>query len=153
MSDDWTTPINLFKWLDLRFNFTLDAAASDANRLCDNYYTKEDNALTKKWEGSVFCNPPYSLDKEFVEYAKKQRILADKVCLVLPVRSDRVWFQKLLHFSAAQACWITGRLHFGNSGKGANMYSVIFYWAPDIVLPKYVQASEFNDNGKGGATT
>ncbi len=150
--DDWTTPRKLFNWLDNTFNFTLDAAASKENALCEKFYTKEDNSLKQPWNGSVFCNPPYSMAKEFAEYAQSQAIGQKEICLLLPVRSDRLWFQRLLHDAPQwQACWITGRLHFGSSGNGAFMYSVIFYIAPRVTLPRYVDASKFNDNGKGGA--
>lgn len=47
----WETPQSYFEELNERFNFTLDAAASNENAKLSNYYTVEDNALIKKWGG------------------------------------------------------------------------------------------------------
>lgn len=58
--DYWETPQSLFDELNAEFNFTLDAAASDANHKCERYFTKKDNGLLQDWQGeTVFCNPPY----------------------------------------------------------------------------------------------
>lgn len=60
---DWRTPPELFRALDAEFHFTLDAAANEANHLCDRYYTAEDSAFWHSWDGEhVFCNPPYGRD-------------------------------------------------------------------------------------------
>lgn len=39
--DYWETPQSLFDELNAEFNFTLDAAASDANHKCERYFTKK----------------------------------------------------------------------------------------------------------------
>ena len=49
----------------------LDVCASDKNKLCNNYFTKKDNALNKSWwphslTHFAFCNPPRSNNKKFV---------------------------------------------------------------------------------------
>ena len=49
--------------------------------------------------------------------------------------------------------WITGRLHFGGAKKGAFMYNVLFYRHPTLVLPHKLDASMFNDGGRGRAKT
>lgn len=57
---DWGTPQPLFDALDREFHFTLDAAASDANRKCPRYLTEAENALTADiFDHVVWCNPPY----------------------------------------------------------------------------------------------
>ena len=48
---DWETPDDLFKILDDEFHFTMDAAASDQNAKCKQYFTAKDDAITKKWGG------------------------------------------------------------------------------------------------------
>ena len=58
--NEWATPKNLFRELDLEFGFTLDFCASKENAKCDKYYTKKQNALKQFPKGeSIFCNPPY----------------------------------------------------------------------------------------------
>ncbi len=74
--DDWETPQDLFNVLHEEFEFDLDAAANDRNAKCTRYFTKEQDALSQQWEGSVFCNPPYGreipkfLDKAYTESKK-----------------------------------------------------------------------------------
>lgn len=59
LSDEWTTPRDLFDELDAEFHFDLDAASTDGNALCDRHYTAEDDGLSQEWDGTVWCNPPY----------------------------------------------------------------------------------------------
>lgn len=154
-NDEWTTPIKLFNHFDRQYDFTLDAAATRENALCDLYFTKETNALNQiLGRGErAWCNPPYSMAEDFATWAHYQATMRGAcVVMLLPVRSDRIWFQTLLHHPATTQTWITGRLHFGNSKKGAFMYNVLFAWNLRLVEP-YLDASMFNDNKKGGATT
>ena len=59
-SDEWTTPRWLFDLLDEEFHFTLDAASTDENALCERHYTEDDDSLSKSWDGEiVWLNPPY----------------------------------------------------------------------------------------------
>jgi phage N-6-adenine-methyltransferase len=71
LKDLWQTPLPLFKALDLEFEFKLDAAASAKNALCTNYLTERDNALKCGWksDGAIWCNPPYSNIRPWVEKA------------------------------------------------------------------------------------
>ncbi len=60
--DDWGTPPALIEALQTRFcrKFGLDVAASKENKICKEFYSEEDNALTKfwGWNGTAWCNPP-----------------------------------------------------------------------------------------------
>lgn len=48
----WATPRAMFDKLNVMFGpFTLDAAASSKNRLCEDYYTEETDALSRDWGG------------------------------------------------------------------------------------------------------
>ena len=60
-SDEWSTPRDLFQSLDQQYDFTFDVAASKDNARIDQYWTKEDNALTKDWDNShrYWMNPPF----------------------------------------------------------------------------------------------
>ena len=55
----WETPKDFFDKVNNIFNFTLDACAEDTTAKVSNYFTVEDDALTKYWKGVVWCNPPY----------------------------------------------------------------------------------------------
>ena len=126
-SDEWTTPLELFKKLNRRFLFDLDAAADNWNHLLDEWYTKENSGLEHSWEGRrVFCNPPYSQIKlwaaKFIEESKHARCI---VALV-PARTDTKWFQSLMA-SADKVVFIKGRLHFSNAGS-APFPSALAIW-------------------------
>lgn len=157
--DDWTTPQKLFNWLDSRFRFNLDAAASKKSTKCEQYYNARENFLAERSKPAsfarIFCNPPYSLDKEFAE--KCHQLYLDygiSSLLLLPVRSDRVWYQELLHSKNVRDEPYTGRIHFGGSGKGAFMYNInVIIGFKETPTLKYIDAGEFNDKGRGSATT
>ena len=58
--NDWRTPPELFRLLDMEFRFTLDAAADDENHLCEQYLTEAEDALSADVaDHVVWCNPPY----------------------------------------------------------------------------------------------
>ncbi|EPC12611.1 Chaperone protein DnaJ [Lacticaseibacillus paracasei subsp. tolerans Lpl7] len=60
--DDWETPQKLFEKLNDRYHFVIDLAATSKNAKCKNYYTVEDDALSKDWSkvnGPKWLNPPY----------------------------------------------------------------------------------------------
>ena len=64
----WETPQDFFDKVNDIFNFTLDACAEDNTAKVSNYFTVEDDALTKEWKGVVWCNPPYGREQvKFVE--------------------------------------------------------------------------------------
>lgn len=53
-SDEWATPQNLFDEMNNEFNFDLDVCATDENHKCPEYYTKEQDGLSKNWGGGEF---------------------------------------------------------------------------------------------------
>ncbi len=55
---DWETPQSLYFDLDSEFHFTLDAAASDENHKCRDYFTAETDGLSHDWGGANrLCEP------------------------------------------------------------------------------------------------
>lgn len=52
-TDDWATPQDFFDQLDKEFHFTLDPCADDQNHKCDQFYTREQNGLSKDWGGTL----------------------------------------------------------------------------------------------------
>jgi len=80
-SGEWETPQDLFDELHREFHFTLDPCASHDDHKCDNYYTVEDNGLSKDWTGNVFVNPPYG--REIGKWMKKALIMCvSGICLL-----------------------------------------------------------------------
>lgn len=92
--DERETPPELFKALDDRFGFTLDAAASAKNAKLPRFNSLEDPNRFD-WKGErVWCNPPYSEIRVWVEKALISG--AELVYLLVPNWTDRAWWQELI---------------------------------------------------------
>lgn len=90
-----TDPV-LFAKLDERFGFTLDVAATPANAKCEQFFTLEDDGLTRSWTGRVWCNPPYSQIREWVEKAWNEwwADRSELIVMLLPAnRPEQGWWQ------------------------------------------------------------
>lgn len=79
-----------------RFGFTVDAAASPHNAKVGTFWTKDDCGLVHTWAGHrVWCNPPYSNIRPWVEKAATFR--ADIAVLLLPAnRTEQAWWQDII---------------------------------------------------------
>lgn len=118
-SDEWQTPKEVYDYLNGVYNFTLDAAASELNHMCSNYYSEQDNALTKSWDGRVFLNPPYSKGKQQAFIAKaieetQNNPKCECVVTLIPARTDTKAWHELIFKNASEIIFIKGRLKFSN---------------------------------------
>lgn len=135
-SDEWETPKELFDKLDKEFNFNVDAAATDENALCRRYFDKEyNNALdARPWDvyngdTKVWCNPPYSLCKEFVKKACEEWKRGCKIVMLLPARTDTRWFHEYIYQkNGVKVEFIKGRLKFSQSKNSAPFPSMLVYF-------------------------
>lgn len=114
---NWQTPPELFMAWDMCFGFTMDGASEPGNGLLPKASTA-DNPLP--WEGErVFCNPPWSNIRPFVELAAT----ADLAVLLVPARTNAKWFHRALELGA-QVRFFPGRVKFvrpdGSGGPGHN---------------------------------
>jgi len=116
-SSEWETPWDFFDKLDRIFHFTLDPCATPENtKVPLHYFTKEDDGLTKGWDGEVvFMNPPYGrqigkwIEKAYKEGEKIDTIV---VCLI-PARTDTSWWHN--YCTRAREIWfLRGRIKFIN---------------------------------------
>jgi site-specific DNA-methyltransferase (adenine-specific) len=137
---EWATPADLFAGLDAEFAFTLDACATADNARCAAYFTREEDGLSQRWWGRVWCNPPYGRGiGAWVEKARASVRSGDAelaVCLV-PARTDTAWWQDLIAppqagGGAGEVRFLRGRLRFSGAASGAPFPSavVVFRDAP-----------------------
>lgn len=134
-SEEWETPQDLFDALDSIYHFTLDACASIDNYKVAKYYTKEDDGLSKSWEGEkVWCNPPYGrgitglwVKKAYDEwYSNYDLTKPTIIVMLLPARTDTKWFHDYLCFNNnIKIDFIKGRLKFSGSKNSAPFPSMI----------------------------
>ena len=128
LTDAWATPPDLFAQLDAKHDFDLDVAASSLNHLCEKWYGLDhpDNSrrdgLTGKWEGHIWCNPPYG--RVIKDWVLKASLHSDLVVMLLPARVDTKWFHELV-LPYAQVEFIKGRLKFGGSVTSAPFPSML----------------------------
>lgn len=122
-TDDYSTPINFLKELDKEFNFTFDPCP---------LRSEDKTIFFKEWKGRVFCNPPYSnirpfIEKALIELRKKNIELA--VFLVF-ARTDTKWFHELV-YNKAEIRFIKGRLKFGDGKNSAPSPSMLIIFRGD----------------------
>ena len=89
------TPKGIWNEISKEFNFTLDACASKENHLCDKYYTKEDDCLTKDWIGEVvYCHPMFDGKiGRFVEKCAAEKVLS---VMLLPAATHTRYFHRFI---------------------------------------------------------
>lgn len=121
-SNEWGTPLSFYNKLDSIFHFTLDPAATKALAKCSNFFTKEDDGLSKDWSGNiVFCNPPYGrgikhwIKKGFEEGKKEDTV----VVMLVPARTETKYFMDYC-WHAKEIMFVKGRLTFENEDGKTN---------------------------------
>jgi phage N-6-adenine-methyltransferase len=93
-TDDRRTPDDLWLPLHEEFGFTLDAAARPWNSKTPRHCT---DGLAESWAGErVWCNPPFSDVRPWVEKAWSED-KAEVVVMLLPAnRVEQRWWQELV---------------------------------------------------------
>src|SRR5262249_44825424 len=99
---EWSTPPELFAEWDSKFHFTLDACAMLDNAKCPRFFTRHEDGLQQRWEGRVWCNPPYG--RSIGQWLRKalesvQMGIAEVVVCLVPVRRMRFRGAVPLHCS------------------------------------------------------
>lgn len=124
--DEWYTPYDLYEQLNDEFNFTLDPCATIENHKASKYYTIEDDGLKKSWNNEiVFCNPPYSNIKNWVEKAYFESMNCIVVMLI-PARTDTRYFHDYIYKKdGVEIRFLKGRLKFGGNKNSAPFPSMI----------------------------
>ena len=135
----WETPQDFFNKLNEIFNFNLDSCAETGTAKCSNFYTKEDDALTKDWEGVVWCNPPYGREQaKFVLKAYEESVKHNSTVVVLiPARPDTKLWQNIIFPNANQVCFIKGRLKFGGAKESAPFPSALVVFGYEVDLSSF----------------
>lgn len=114
----------------------LDPASCEiANRTvqADEYYTAEQDGLTKEWFGRVWMNPPYAsaLVAQFAEKLTDGALRGDILEAIALVNNatETKWFARLIE-AASAVCFPTGRVRFldpqGNPGAPLQGQALIY---------------------------
>lgn len=106
-SDNYATPKKFYDRLNSEFNFDFDPCP----------LRSEFDGLLTEWNGSIFCNPPYSNIEPFIRKGLDEiRLFNAKVIVYLiPVRSDTKYWHELIMKRADEIRFVKGRLNFNES--------------------------------------
>jgi hypothetical protein len=142
--DEWYTPAKYVELVrkvlgEIDLDPASNATAQQTVR-AKKYYTKEDDARTKVWEGRTFLNPPYSqpLVEQFTDrfvVCFDSGAIPSGIVLVNNA-TDTSWCQALLR--RCVACFTDGRIPFerapGKPVKGTRQGQIFFYLGPEPEL-------------------
>lgn len=127
---EWETPQWLFDLLDREFHFELDVCASDANAKCNRYFTKIDNGLAQRWEGTCWMNPPYGRGIEnWMGKAKASAQSGSTVVCLVPARPDTEWWWD--NCIESEIRFIKGRLKWPPNDTIAPFPSAVIIMRPN----------------------
>lgn len=166
--NSWATPKWVFSALKKRFDFILDAAASDQNHKCDLFLTKEEDALKLNWRNftgakktnneAVWINPPYDNIKPWIEKAIQESVCNHyTVVMFIPATPDVGWWPR----DEVDEIWFItkGRIAFehpltGKPVNGNTKGSAVLIFRPlhdsKITITRYVNRDDLkalaNDN-------
>lgn len=129
---EWETPDDLFKMLDMEFNFVRDLAADKNNTKCYDFFshTLDEyhrggipcDSLKQDWaEGFGFAyqwlNPPYGREvKDWVKKCDEEAQKGAKIVALLPARTDTKWFHDRI-YRKYEVRFLKGRLKFKLNGE------------------------------------
>lgn len=132
-TEEWSTPQEFFNKLNQEFDFELDPAATAENTKCPRFFSKDSDGLQQSWcEYTTFVNPPYGrgVTGKWVEKAHDEWERGGTVVMLLPARTDTVWFHKWI-VGKAIVRFVKGRLKFGGSLNPAPFPSMVVIFHPD----------------------
>jgi len=126
---DYESPKDMIERLSYFFDWDLDVCAERPN-VCKNFFTREDDGLSRDWLGLCWMNPPYGKKRRIGDWIAKAReqgaIYGDTtvVCL-LPARTGTRWWHDNVPY-ANFVVFIEGRLRFDLPGGEAAPHSAGF---------------------------
>lgn len=156
--DRWRTPPDLYARLDAEFGFALDAACDSDNKVAQWGICRDlgDDALRREWHrylgvkpgkgGAVWCNPPYSNMRPWLERGRAEGRHVTVVMLV-PADTSTRWWRDLVAADASEVRFLTGRPKFHlpeggehktkRSGGGLTVPAALVIYRPAGGPPHY----------------
>lgn len=148
--DDWRTPPDLYARLNAEFHFALDAACETVNQLSPAglQVDRGEDSLLLPWHlsgGAVWCNPPYSRIRPWLEQAFRAGRFVPVVMLIPADTSTRWWFECVAR-DASEVRFLVGRvkflhpdgsLHSTKRSSGGLTPSAVVIYRPSGGPPRY----------------
>ncbi len=118
-SDEWYTPPDIFRALNLKFNLDPCAPSHQHWVPAHRFYVLPDDGLALPWEGCVFLNPPFGGRNGHVPWLRKFFEHGNGVAIVRAYTSSGWWHD--LMPQAHAICFPRGKTQFirpdGSVGK------------------------------------
>jgi len=115
--DSFRTPQYIFDWLNSKYNFDINLASDQNNKLCAESYDKKYDALSAIWfdpEFDIlvgFCNPPYSKINPWIEKAIDEAKFGFTTVFLIPDFNGEEMFD-LISRHATTIIHLIGRVSF-----------------------------------------
>jgi len=116
LSDNWNTPVSLYKKLDKEFLFDFDPCPQD----------HDFDGLSIEWGKRNFVNPPYSEWQKWVEKGYHESRKGKLVVFLLPSRTDTKVFHDYIIPFADEIRFLRGRLRFRFQGDRTKRHNAPF---------------------------
>ena len=128
--------------------FDLDPCTSEIaysfNHSASNYYTIEDDGLSKEWFGRVWLNPPYS-QPAITQFMEKMALHNNGIALLYN-RSDNQMFHSFIFPVADSIFFIKGRIRFfkpdGTRGEQPGAGSVLIAFGENNTCLLYTSSED-----------
>ena len=128
-TDDWATPMKVFRQLDHEFHFSLDVCADEHNAKCGQYFTREDDGLSQEWTGVCWMNPPYGKTiGKWMQKAYESALQGATVVCLVPSRTDAAWWHDWA--MKGEIRFLRGRIKFGGAKESAPFPSAVVVFNP-----------------------
>lgn len=127
ISDEWLTPPEIIKELG---PFDLDPCCPESMpwKTANKHYTPIDNGLLMRWDGFIWCNPPYG---RYSEAWLNRMVLHNNGIALIFARTETDMFFKYVWDKATSLLFIKGRITFYKpNGKKASHNS----GAPSVLI-------------------
>jgi len=134
--DQYETPDEVFNHYDAKYHFYMDVCATRESAKVRRFFTKETDALTKKWIGPCWMNPPYSGLKKWVKYAHEQSLQGATVVGLVPAWCGDSWFHEFVG-PFAQVTFLRKRLKFMGSNRqpfAAYFANMVCVWPREAAI-------------------
>lgn len=141
-SDNWYTPTWLIEAArEVMGGIDLDpCSCAKANKTVksDNFFSKQDDGLSKEWWGDVWLNPPYSMPliKQFTDCFLEEwsKGWVDQACILTRNATETKWCQSLLKKSD-RFCLLNKRVSFWHPDKPVGTDKcghIVFYFGSNV---------------------
>ncbi len=135
--ESYTPPVYIESARAVMGKFDLDPASNEMaqqNINADNFYTIDDDGLTKEWRGKVWMNPPYTARVINIFISKLvSHFEAGEVTEAIVLtnnNTDTSWFHEAAN-TASAICFTSGRINFlkrdGSKSSPTNGQSFIYF--------------------------